>query len=95
MPQQGLYNRVSDTYVENDLTKLEYAMERRVVEAPIFEFSYYADVVGEVPTEVTGPRGMGLESYDVGNGDLPPEWGMDFVIHNGIIRYGPWADRQR
>ncbi|KAI6040347.1 hypothetical protein EDC04DRAFT_2894324 [Pisolithus marmoratus] len=78
-----------------ELNKPEYAIERRIVEAPTLELSYYVDVVGEVPAEVTGSRGMGLESYDIGNGDLPPEWGIDLVIHNGVIRYGPWADRQR
>lgn len=82
-------------FVGGDFTKLEYAIERRIVEAPVLELSYYADVVGEVPTELDGPKGMGLESYDIGNGDLPPEWGIDLVIRNGTLRYGPWADRQR
>jgi hypothetical protein len=31
----------------------------------------------------------------VGNGDLPPEWGIDIVTHGGTLSYGPWADRQR
>jgi len=96
VPQQIFHNSVDENdCVETDFAKLEYAIERRVMEAPTLEFSYYTDVVGEVPTEATGPIGMGLESYDIGNGDLPPEWGMDFVIHSGVIRYGPWADRQR
>ena len=82
-------------FVGGDFTKLEYAIERRIVEAPMLELSYYTDVVGEVPAELDGPKGMGLESYDIGNGDLPPEWGIDLVIRNGALRYGPWADRQR
>ncbi|KAI6157760.1 hypothetical protein BKA82DRAFT_130576 [Pisolithus tinctorius] len=82
-------------FVGAEINKLEYAIERRIVEAPTLELSYYVDVVGEVPAEVTGAGGIGLESYDIGNGDLPPEWGIDLVIHNGVIRYGPWADRQR
>ncbi|KAF8554692.1 hypothetical protein OG21DRAFT_1508579 [Imleria badia] len=82
-------------FAAGDFTKLEYAIERRIVEAPMLELSYYADVVGEVPAELDGPKGMGLESYDIGNGDLPPEWGIDLVIRNGALRYGPWADRQR
>lgn len=32
---------------------------------------------------------------EIGNGDLSPQFGMDVVVHGGIIRYGPWADRQR
>lgn len=37
----------------------------------------------------------GLESYDVGNGDLAPEWGVELSVKGGNIVYGPWADRQR
>ncbi|KAG1828967.1 hypothetical protein EV424DRAFT_1507935 [Suillus variegatus] len=84
-----------ETPVGADFTALEYAIERRIIEAPILELSYYTDVVGDVPVAQDGPRGMGLESYDIGNGDLPPEWGVDLVIRKGTIRYGPWADRQR
>ncbi|KAG1742840.1 hypothetical protein EDB19DRAFT_1875202 [Suillus lakei] len=84
-----------ETPVGADFAALEYAIERRIIEAPILELSYYTDVVGDVSDAQDGPRGMGLESYDIGNGDLPPEWGVDLVIRNGTIRYGPWADRQR
>ncbi|KAF8135489.1 hypothetical protein EV363DRAFT_1395990 [Boletus edulis] len=72
----------NNNFVGGDFTKLEYAIKRRIVEAPVLELSYYADVVGEVPAELDGPKGMGLESYDIGNGDLPPEWGIDLVIRN-------------
>jgi hypothetical protein len=84
-----------ETPVGADFAALEYAIERRIIEAPVLELSYYTDVVGDVPVAQDGPRGMGLESYDIGNGDLPPEWGVDLVIRKGTIRYGPWADRQR
>ncbi|KAG2150597.1 hypothetical protein DEU56DRAFT_37144 [Suillus clintonianus] len=84
-----------DTPVGADFATLEYAIERRIIEAPILELSYYTDIVGDVSDAQDGPKGMGLESYDIGNGDLPPEWGVDLVIRNGTIRYGPWADRQR
>ncbi|OJA20857.1 hypothetical protein AZE42_02968 [Rhizopogon vesiculosus] len=84
-----------DTPIGADFTALEYAIERRIIEAPLLELSYYTDIVGDVPDAQEGPRGIGLESYDIGNGDLPPEWGVDLVIRNGILRYGPWADRQR
>lgn len=33
--------------------------------------------------------------FDVGNGDLPPEWGLEFVVHDMRMVYGPWHDRQR
>ncbi|KAJ8503140.1 hypothetical protein ONZ45_g11120 [Pleurotus djamor] len=73
----------------------EYAIERKILEAPILELSYYADVVGEVPplSEQTEP--IGVESFDIGNGGLSPQWGVDIALRNAFIRYGPWADRQR
>jgi hypothetical protein len=35
------------------------------------------------------------DEFELGNGDLPPQWGMDFVVYSGTMTYGPWADRQR
>ncbi|KAH7927135.1 hypothetical protein BV22DRAFT_1193843 [Leucogyrophana mollusca] len=96
IPGRGSHKSLDDeTPVGADFNILEYAVERRVLEAPLLELSYYADVVGDVPAEQNCAKGMGLESFDIGNGDLPPEWGVDLVIRSGALRYGPWADRQR
>ena len=65
----------------------EYAIERDIIEAKVLELEYFVDVVGDVP-----PGGGGDE---IGNGDVPPDWGVDLVIKGGTLRYGPWADRQR
>lgn len=35
------------------------------------------------------------DDYELGNGDVPPQWGIDFVVFGGTMTYGPWADRQR
>ena len=35
------------------------------------------------------------EGDEFGNVELPPEYGIDIVVYGGIIKYGPWADRQR
>jgi hypothetical protein len=75
-----------------DSAKREYAIEGKLLEAPILDLSYYVDVVGVVPVEA---RSVGREEHDVGNGDRSPEWGIDLVLHGGFLRYGPWADRQR
>ena len=63
-----------------------------MLEAPTLELSYYADAVGVVPAK---QRPIDNEGIDVGNGDVSPEWGLDLVVHGGVLRYGPWADRQR
>lgn len=52
-------------------------------------------MVGVVPQEGYDATPNPLDPFDIGNGDLPPEWGFDLVIRNGVLRYGPWADRQR
>ena len=63
-----------------------------MLETPTLELSYYADAVGVVPAK---QRPVDNEGIDVGNGDVSPEWGFDLVVHGGLLRYGPWADRQR
>ncbi|GAA5833329.1 hypothetical protein JCM11251_005205 [Rhodosporidiobolus azoricus] len=75
---------------------IEYAKVTTLVTTPELELTYYADVAGLVPEEgQASPRVAGLETYDVGNGDLSPEWGVDIVVRGGAVTYGPWADRQR
>ncbi|KAJ7218000.1 hypothetical protein GGX14DRAFT_550111 [Mycena pura] len=81
-----------DTPVGADFSSLEYAIERKILEAPVLELTYYTDVVGEVPSL---PQPIDMGPGDIGNGDMGPEWGVDLVVRNGILRYGPWADRQR
>ncbi len=86
-----------ETPLGADFATLEYAIERKVLEASALELLYYADVVGVVPTPADEQAGQAesLDPFDIGNGDLPPEWGIDLVVRGGFIRYGPWADRQR
>ena len=81
-----------ETSISSDFSTLEYAVERKVLETPLLELTYLADVVGDVPPieEQSYPK-----QYDFGNGDISPDWLLEFVIHRGIFRYGPWADRQR
>lgn len=80
-----------------DFTALEYAIERKILEANTLELLYYADVVGIVPAQAGGQETQdeSPDPFDIGNGDLPPEWGIDLMVRGGFIRYGPWADRQR
>ncbi|KAJ7680397.1 hypothetical protein DFH06DRAFT_1404238 [Mycena polygramma] len=81
-----------DTPIGADFSTLEYAIERKILEAPILELTYYTDVVGDVPS-LSHP--VDTEPGDIGNGDIGPEWGIDLIVRGGFLRYGPWADRQR
>jgi hypothetical protein len=84
-----------ETPVGVEFSVLEYAMERKILEAPLLDLSYYMDVVGDVPAENIRIDSAPAEPYDIGNGDLSPEWGVDIIVQGGFLRYGPWADRQR
>ncbi|KAE9411411.1 hypothetical protein BT96DRAFT_961320 [Gymnopus androsaceus JB14] len=83
-----------DTPVGVDFSKLEYATERKILETPLLELCYYVDVVGQVPQSPIKEAAQ-FDPFDIGNGDVGPEWGVDIVLHSGFLRYGPWADRQR
>jgi hypothetical protein len=50
--------------------------------------------LGPVPTPESsdGFAGVGI---DIGNGGLPPEWGVKLLLWDATIHYGPWTDRQR
>ncbi|KAJ7703124.1 hypothetical protein B0H17DRAFT_922585 [Mycena rosella] len=93
VPSKGKHKSLDeDTPLGADFHTLEYAIERKILEAPILELTYYIDVVGDVPSL---PHPVDKEPGDIGNGDIGPEWGIDLVVRGGFIRYGPWADRQR
>ncbi|KAF8940858.1 hypothetical protein BGZ58_004326 [Dissophora ornata] len=65
----------------------EYAMVRNILQCNELGLRYYTDVAGKVPEPSQhGPH----DDYD-----LPPEWGMELIIDEAVISYGPWADRQR
>jgi hypothetical protein len=74
----------------------EYAKVTTLLTSPELQVTYYCDTAGKVPLVPKMATGFaGLESFDIGNGDLSPEWGVDVVIKGGNLTYGPWADRQR
>ncbi|EAL21708.1 hypothetical protein CNBC5720 [Cryptococcus deneoformans B-3501A] len=71
----------------------EYAKATNLLEAPELTLTYYADIPGNVPDPLQTPYGDILD--EIGNVDLPPEYGIDIIIRKGTVKYGPWADRQR
>ncbi|KAG8952761.1 hypothetical protein FRC04_003684 [Tulasnella sp. 424] len=74
---------------------VEYAKATAILDTPVLDVIYFVDVPGPVPEDARSLGGGGRGAIDVGNGDLPPEWGVELVMHGGSIIYGPWADRQR
>lgn len=80
------------TPIGSNFSTFEYAIERKIFEAPVLELSYYVDVVGDVSADLDSNES---NSIDIGNRDTAPEWGFDLVFYGGFLKYGPWADRQR
>jgi hypothetical protein len=81
--------------LDSDSLPINYAIERRILETPQLDMSYYFDVVGDVPSLQEHASSVVLEPFDVGNGDVAPEWGFNIVVRGGFLRYGPWADQER
>ncbi|KAG8964186.1 hypothetical protein FRC03_002130 [Tulasnella sp. 419] len=75
--------------------ELEYAKVTTLLETKMLEATYFVDAPGLVPENARALEGAGKDVIDVGNGGLPPEWGVELIMHGGNITWGPWADRQR
>ena len=93
--KKGHRSHEEESHIGADFSKLEYAIDRKLLESPCLEVMYYADVAGTVPVHPVGTGAVDLEYLDIGNSGSPPEWGAEVICHGGSIRYGPWADRQR
>ncbi|GAA5841695.1 hypothetical protein JCM9279_000733 [Rhodotorula babjevae] len=75
---------------------VEYAKVATLLVSDEIDMTYYSDAAGLVPERSSSDAPIvGLETYDVGNGGLSPEWGVDLVVRGAALTYGPWADRQR
>ncbi|KAG2212468.1 hypothetical protein INT46_008005 [Mucor plumbeus] len=72
----------------------DYARVTNIVECNEMALTYYADYAGPVlaPEASDSFSGIGI---DIGNGGLPPEWGIRISLWDATIHYGAWADRQR
>lgn len=71
----------------------QYAKVATILSTHALDFTYYADAPGLVP-EISDSLDID-RSDNIGNVELPPEWGVDISLHGGNVNYGPWADMQR
>ncbi|KAJ9119483.1 hypothetical protein QFC24_005716 [Naganishia onofrii] len=98
---KGLARYRDDTDIAAALKgkEIEYAKVTTLMSTRKIEMTYFADVAGLVPEPWERADEDGHipedDEFELGNGDLPPQWGMDFVVYSGTMTYGPWADRQR
>ncbi|KAI6875343.1 hypothetical protein KC338_g770 [Hortaea werneckii] len=75
---------------------VEYAKSSTLVDCPKVHFGFYWDIPGKVQ-DGNGESDILLSAEyaeDI-NGTKPPDYGLEFGVHGGVVVYGPWADRQR
>ncbi|KAI9029541.1 hypothetical protein CLU79DRAFT_810102 [Phycomyces nitens] len=73
----------------------EYGRVSNMIECSKMAITYYSDSPGLVPSTLSNLSSISTNDMDVGNGGLPPEWGVRVSVWNAMIHYGPWTDRQR
>ncbi|KAL1409648.1 Macrophage colony-stimulating factor 1 receptor [Vanrija albida] len=71
----------------------QYAKVTQVLHTQQLDVTYFSDTPGKVP-EVADPRFVDPND-EIGNVEVAPEYGIDVVLHGGLVNYGPWTDRQR
>jgi hypothetical protein len=91
---------IERTIVETPLLELTYYIDV-VGDVPPVEYQH-SSRLNNWDHSIRTSRGVGAgleidpnDPNDIGNGDVDPEWGIHLTIHSGLVRYGPWADRQR
>ena len=75
---------------------IEYGQVNTIVDCKNIGMNFFWDVPGPVlPAAKEGwDEFYGGYEKDM-NGSKPPEWGLDLRVGDGVVNYGPWADRQR
>ncbi|TPX35158.1 hypothetical protein SeMB42_g07226 [Synchytrium endobioticum] len=86
------YTNASSSQIHSGvISPEEYARVLRILDCDELTMNYYYDNPGLVPAKSVRT----MAGNDIGNGDLPPQWGLDLLVNNASIFYGPWTDRQR
>ncbi|KAG7721065.1 hypothetical protein KL949_000797 [Ogataea haglerorum] len=70
----------------------EYARYTHVFDSDYVDIHYYYDIPGRTPAL---PVNSPTEDPDIGNGGEPPANNIDISVSEGIIHYGPWAEKER
>ncbi|KAF7732780.1 hypothetical protein EC973_000053 [Apophysomyces ossiformis] len=80
---------------ENTTYHEEYGRVNNVFECSEMAITFYADSPGPVRSSTETSSASAGVGIDVGNGGLPPEWGVRLSLWNAMVHYGPWTDRHR
>lgn len=92
----GLARYLDDTqHNEHDeWNDIEYAKSSVIADLERVGFQFYWDIAGPVLQHSAGGDFENGDHCDI-NGSVPPEYGMQLIVHGGYVVYGPWADRNR
>lgn len=94
---QGLSRYLEDRDQDDKVrwAAVEYGAENIILDSPSAQFTMYWDSVSKVSRRNQECDQSPPDSLQHINGSDAPGWGMHFVIHGGVVNYGPWADRHR
>ncbi|OBA15838.1 uncharacterized protein OGAPODRAFT_94272 [Ogataea polymorpha] len=70
----------------------EYARYTHVFDSDYVDIHYYYDIPGNTPASAAN---ISAGEPDVGNGEAPPANNIDISVSEGVIHYGPWAEKER
>ena len=99
VPGQSQWHGLERYLDEKDLNEhdewkdVEYAKASTLADIEKLHMRFYFDIPGTVPNSVAD-NASSAHSEDM-NGSKPPDYGLDFAVHGGVVTYGPWTDRQR
>ncbi|KAG7819131.1 hypothetical protein KL928_002999 [Ogataea angusta] len=70
----------------------EYARYTHIFDSEYVDIHYYYDIPGNTPAT---PANTSADDPDIRNGGAPPANNIDLSISEGVIHYGPWAEKER
>ncbi|KAF2154159.1 hypothetical protein K461DRAFT_254355 [Myriangium duriaei CBS 260.36] len=78
----------------NEWDDVEYARLSTLAEFDNIGLKFFWDVAGPIRANVEETVDNPLLPNDA-NGTEPPEYGLELILGDGVVNYGPWTDRER
>ncbi|TID16697.1 hypothetical protein CANINC_004149 [Pichia inconspicua] len=82
-------------YEKQKLINQEYAKYSHILETEKCKLNYYYDSQGLIPYEYELNAEEIIPEPDIGNKGPPPRFGIDIVLSDATLTYGPWAENHR
>lgn len=83
-----------DEAIQEEWDDVEYARYSSIADCKHISMNFYWDIPGTVFSN-SADQTLPMSAPCDPNGSSPPDYGLDLTVSDGLINYGPWADRQR